>query len=879
MINFRREWRRRYLRWHYKLNKLTKGKLPLYVSIGAFGAVVLGLLFFIALLTWYSRDLPSPNQLVRKDGFTTRILDRNGEIIYDVYKEVKRTPVTWEEVPDNLKWATVAVEDKHFYSHPGFSVWGMFRATYNIIIHRKLQGGSTLTQQLIKNVLLTSERTLPRKFKEFVLSLQTERKYTKDEILLMYLNEAPYGGSAWGVGAAAEQYFDKKVADLDLMESVILAGLPQRPSVYSPFSDTPEAYIGRAQVVLRRMREDGYISSEEEKEALEKLDEAEFYQGGNLLSAPHFVSYVKGILSEKYGEEIVEQGGLEITTTLDLELQEKAEIIVAEEIEKMEGYKISNGAAVVLNPETGEIMAMVGSKDYFAEDIPGKFNVVTQGLRQPGSAIKPVTYATALEKNYTAATLLMDTKTVFPVAGQKDYVPVNYDGEYHGPMLTREALANSINVAAVKTLAKVGVEPMLALGYQMGLNTLEPTKANLQRFGLSATLGGAEVKLIELASAYSAFGNGGFKQEAIAVLEVKNRDGKVLESFKSKKGPRVLSQGAAFIISHILSDNTARSLVFGLNSALNIPGNQVAVKTGTTNDLRDNWTIGWTPSVLVGVWVGNNDNSSMSRVASGISGAAPIWRRIILTALNNLPKKEFVQPASVVTAEVDKISGYRAHDGFASKMEYFIKGTEPVGADPIHSKLKLCRGEKKLATPAQVSNGDYEEKEYFVFKEEDPVSQDGKNRWQDGILEWIGTQGDERYHPPSEYCGEGEGFLDVAIDSPIHETTVENTFLVKLRPRSIKEVKEIKVYIDDKHKFTLTNAPFEREMTLKDGTYTVKAVIEDTEGNTGQREAKFGVNLPWDWQPSPTPTPTTQVTPTPTLTVVPTLSVTATPTP
>ena len=570
---------------------------------------------------------------------------------------------------------------------------------------------------------------------------------------------------------------------------------------------------------------------------------------------------------------------MEVTTTLDLELQEKAEIIVTEEMEKMEDFKISNGAVIVLNPETGEILAMVGSKGYFAEDIPGKFNVVTQGLRQPGSAIKPVTYAAALEKNYTAATLLMDVKTVFPVTGQKDYVPVNYDGNYQGPLLVREALANSINIAAVKMIAKVGLKPMLTQAYQMGLNTLEPTSENLKRLGLSATLGGGEVKLIELASAYSAFANGGFKQEAVGILEVKDRDGRVLESFKANRGPQALSEGTAFIISHILSDNNARSLVFGLNSALNIPGHQVAVKTGTTNDLRDNWTIGWSPGVIVGVWVGNNDNSPMSRVASGISGAAPIWRRIILTALNDLPKKDFVQPSSVVTAEVDKISGFRAHDGFASKVEYFIKGTEPVGTDPVHAKLKLCRGENKLATPAQVSSGDYDEKEYFVFKEEDPVSADGKNRWQEGILEWIGTQGDERYHPPSEYCGGGEGFLDIGIDSPAHESTVENTFLVKLKPHSIKEIKEIRVYVDNAHEFTLKERPFEKEITLEDGTYTIKAILEDVDGNTGQREAKFGVNLVWDWQPSPTPSPTIQATPTlsPTLTPAPTLTPTLAP--
>mgnify|MGYP001031848366 CR=1 FL=1 len=870
MRKFRQAWRRRYLRWRYKLNRLTKGRLSLFVSAGAFGLVVFGFLFFLGLFTWYSRDLPSPTQLVRKEGFTTRIYDRNGEIIYDVYKEAKRTPVTWEEIPDDLKWATIAIEDKHFYSHPGFSAKGMLRAFYNIVVHRKLQGGSTLTQQLIKNVLLSSERTLPRKFKEFVLALQTEKNYTKDEILLMYLNESPYGGAAWGVGAAAEQYFNKEVSELSLAESVILAGLPQRPSVYSPFSDDPEAYISRSQDVLRRLREDGYIGKEAEKKVLKELGRVEFAQNKSFLTAPHFVAYIKKILSEKYGEELIEQGGLKVTTALDLELQEKAEIIVKEEIEKMGRFKISNGAVVVLDPQTGEILAMVGSKDYFSDDISGKFNIVTQGLRQPGSAIKPVTYAAALGRNYTASTLIMDTKTVFPIVGQKDYVPVNYDGEYHGPLQARQALASSINVAAVKMVARVGLKSMLTQAFQMGINTLEPSGANLKRLGLSVTLGGGEVRLIELASAYCAFANGGLKQEPMAILKVEDRNGKVLEAFNSQPGPRVFSRGTAFIISNILSDNNARSMAFGLNSALNIPGYQVAVKTGTTNDMRDNWTIGWAPNILVGVWVGNNDNSPMSRVASGISGAAPIWRRIILFALSGLPKKELIQPSEVVTAEVDKVSGYRSHDGFPGRMEYFVKGTEPTGKDPIHVKLKLCKGENKLATPAQVASGDYEEKEYFIFKEEDPVSLDGKNRWQEGILEWISAQGDERYHPPTEYCGEGEGFLDIGIDSPAHQSTAENTFLVKLKPHSIKAIEEIKVYVDDKLKFALTERPFEKKITLKNGVYTIKAVVKDEDGNTGQREAKIGVNLPWDWQPSPTPSPTIQATPTPTLTLTPT---------
>lgn len=834
--------------------------LPLFTLI----SVVIAFLGTIVIFAWYSKDLPSPTQLSRREGFTTRIYDRNGEILYDVFREAKRTPVSWEDLPESLKQATIAVEDKSFYSHPGFSFRGIIRALFNIVARGRLQGGSTLTQQLIKNVLLTPERSLSRKIKEFVLALQVERKYTKDEILLMYLNEAPYGGPAWGVGAAAEQFFGKPVSDLTLVESAVLAGLPQRPSAYSPFGKDPTAYIGRTKHVLRRMREDGYLGKEEEEEALVLLEKISFNEDRVLIKAPHFIAYVRKLLEERFGEDVVERGGLQVTTSLDLELQVKAERIVKEQIEKVKSLNITNGAAIVLDPTTGEILSLVGSKDYFAEDISGQFDVVTQGLRQPGSAIKPVTYATALEKGYTASTLLMDTKTVFPVAGQKDYVPVNYDGKFHGPLQVRYALGNSINIPAVKMLAMVGLENMLSKSSQMGISTLAPTKENLRRFGLSVTLGGGEVRLLDLAAAYSAFANGGFKKEPVAILKIEDNAGKVLEEFKPVDGKRVLTEAVAFLISDILSDNQARLITFGPSSGLNIANRRIAVKTGTSNDKRDNWAIGWSPDILVGVWVGNNDNSAMKRVASGISGATPIWRAILLQALKERPQRDFSPPEGVVMAEVDSISGFRAHDGFPSRMEYFVKGTEPSGNDPVHLKLKLCPGQNKLATPAQVARGEYEEKEFFIFKEEDPVSSDGKNRWQEGVLAWMSAQTDSRYHPPGEndYC-EG-GAIEVAIDSPAHESTVEKTFLVKVKTVSIKEVVEVKVFVDGQDKKTFTQRPYEFELTLPKGAYTIKVVAKDNQGNKGEREAKIGVEVPWDWQPSPTPSPTLLATPSPT---------------
>jgi 1A family penicillin-binding protein len=846
---------------------------------GFFG--ILGLLFLTGILfAWYAKDLPHPDKIVRQEGFSTKIYDRNEELLYDVFAEQKRTPVKLEEIPLVLRQATIAIEDKNFYRHRGFDPFGIVRATYNIFVHRRLQGGSTLTQQLVKNVLLTKKRVISRKIKEFILAVQIENRYSKDEILQMYLNEAPYGGTAWGVQAAAETYFNKKVSDLNLVESVILAGLPQSPSRYSPFtSEDPGAYIGRATVVLRRMREDEYITRQEEEEAVSQLAEIEFAEETASFKAPHFVMYVKRQLEERYGQKMVEQGGLRVYTTLDLKLQESAQGVVAEEIEKVEQLKITNGAAIVIDPQAGEILAMVGSKNYFDPDYDGKVNV-TLSLRQPGSAIKPVTYVAAFKKGYTASTLLMDTPTVFPIGGgQPDYQPVNYDGQFHGPLQARTALGSSINLTAVKMLAMVGIKSMLSTGYEMGLSTLEPSTENLKRLGLSVTLGGGEVRLLELAGAYSSFANGGLKVEPISILKVVDQDGKVLEENKPRLSGRVLSEGEAFLINHILSDNNARLLTFGPNSAINISGRQVAVKTGTTNDKRDNWTIGWTPQVIVGVWVGNNDNSPMIQVASGVSGAAPIWRRVILEALKDKPNLGFSVPDEVVTAEVDQVSGYRSHDGFPARMEYFIKGTEPSGDDPIHAKLKLCRGQEKLANVARVARGDYEEKEFFVFKETDPVSQDEVNRWQEGIDQWLAGQTDPRYHPPVDYCGDQDE-IEIDLARPADQAQINsNEVEIKAQAISSQKVVKIRLYLDDSLKESFSGKSFDKIYTLADGTYLIKVEAEDENGKKGSKEIRIGVNRPWDWSPTPTPTPTLVPSPSPTPTLTPAPSPTGSPTP
>lgn len=840
--------------------KIKRIKLLSRIAFLGFWGILLSAFIFVFLFIWYARELPSPDKVVRNEGFATKIYDRSDKLLYDVYANQRRTPVELNDIPLYLREATISVEDKDFYSHQGFDPRGYFRQVYNVFQFRRIAGGSTITQQLVKNAILTNERTITRKIKEFILAVQIERKYSKDQILQMYLNEVPYGSTAFGVESAAELYFGKKVIELNLVESAFLAGLVQRPSVYSPFSSTPTAYIDRTKHVLQRMYEDGKITKDLQNEAVKQLPDLKFKDEGGSFQAPHFIMYVKKLLIDRYGENIVEQGGLKVTTTLDLDLQNKAQAIVADEIAKVEKYHITNGAAIVMDPKTGEILAMVGSKNYDDPNYDGKVNV-TLSSRQPGSAIKPVTYVTAFKKGYTPATMIMDVKTSFPGGDKPEYVPVNYDGKFRGPVKIREALASSLNIPAVKMLAKIGIKDMMQQAYDMGLTTLQPTSENLSRVGLSVTLGGGEVRLIDLVSAYSAFANTGLKIEPTAILKVTDKKGKVLEDNKPVTGRKVLTPEQAYLISSILSDNQARLLTFSPGSYLEFTDRQVAVKTGTTNDKRDNWAIGWSPSFITGVWAGNNDNTPMVQVSSGISGASPIWRKIMNEALKLKPKEDFPVPENIVTAEIDVVSGYRAHDGYAAKIESFIKGMEPKNDDPIHTKIKVCKGSGNLATPIDILRGDYEEKEYFIFKEDDPfMGSDNINKWQKGIDEWIATQSDNRYRPPTTYCDSNDQ-LDFRITSPSDRSQVDSGFRVAVEPITLNEIISVEIYINGEKKENITSIPYDRNLTLPTGTYTIKIVVNDSKGNRSEKEIKIGVNVPWDW--SPTPTPTLTITPTP----------------
>lgn len=847
--------------------------LKLSTNLLLFGSVA-AVIVIVGMFIWYSRDLPAPDKVKRKQGYSTTILDRNNKPLYDIFTDQNRKPAQLGRIPDTLKKATIAIEDKDFYKHQGFDPKGMVRSVFNILTLRGLQGGSTLTQQLVKNVLLTSERTLPRKIKEFVLAIQLESKYSKDEILQMYLNEAPYGGTLWGAESASQAYFGKDVKDLTLAESAILAGLPQQPSYYSPFGQDPKAYIQRTEEVLRRMREDGYITSLQETETKRTLSDVKFLSPNAQYKAPHFIEFIKKQLAEQFNDKITEGAGYQIVTTLDADLQEKAETDVKEEIDKLKGLKVSNGAAIAINPQTGEILAYVGSKQYNSEDpdFQGKFDVVSMGLRQPGSALKPITYAVGFSKGFTSSSSLMDVETHFPSGSTEkpDYIPKNYDGKFRGPVQIRYALANSINVPAVKMTALVGIKDILKTAFDMGLSTLAPTDDNTKRFGLSLTLGGGEVKLIDLTGAFGVFATGGVRNETYAIEKIMDTNGKVIYEHKKVSGRRVLPEDVSYLISNILSDNSARKDVFGLNSYLNIAGKSVAVKTGTTDDKRDNWTVGYTPSVAVGVWVGNNDNSAMDpKLASGVTGAAPIWNRLMKDAIADKKNEDFKRPDSIIDMDVDAFGGDGLpHEGKPTRKEIFIKGTEPKSQSIIYKKLKLSKKDNgKLANAVEIAGGSYDEKDFYVFTEDDPISTDGKNRWQDGINAWASQQPDSMYKPPTETSSSNENEVVVRIKKPSDKQQTEgNDVDVEADAKAVHDIKKMELYVDDSQKTSVDNNFLTEKLNLSTGIHKIKVKAYDDKGNSGEREITIGVKVSAD-QPTNTPVPppsNTPVPPTPT---------------
>lgn len=579
---------------------------------------------------------------------STKIYDRTGEIVlYDLHQDVKRTIIPFTEMSRHIKNASVAIEDDQFYNHMGIDIKAIFRAALSNLRNGDLsgQGGSTITQQVIKNSVLEREKTFSRKVKEAILSIKIEHVLNKDQILEIYLNESPYGGTIYGVEEASQAFFGKSASELTLPEAAYLAAIPQAPTYFSPYGNNRDALDRRQQLVLERMRINGFISVDEYEEA--KNTTVEFQpQAVTGIRAPHFVMFLIEQLAEKYGEEALAEQGLRVITTLDWELQKAAEEIVAEKAAiNAERYKASNAGLVATDPKTGDLLVMVGSKDYFSEDIDGNFNVALAS-RQPGSSIKPFVYATAFSKGYLPATIIFDVPTQF--SPQCDawsrssespcYAPNNYNAKFKGPISMRNALAQSLNIPAVKTLYLAGLKNTLKFAADMGITTLKDP----DRYGLTLVLGGGEVRLMDLTYAYGVFANAGLRAEPRSILRIEDNRGNIIEQTEVKT-TQVLDANVAYMISDILTDNVARTPLWGANSQINFTDRDVASKSGSTNNLRDAWIMGYAPNIAVGAWVGNNDNSPMGGGLSGLI-TAPMWRGFMDVALPKLEAESFPQP-------------------------------------------------------------------------------------------------------------------------------------------------------------------------------------------------------------------------------------------
>ncbi len=820
-----RRWRRRllaYVRSHL---------LPIAVI-----AVLLGGVFTVGVFAWYSRDLPNPDKVLdRTLPESTKIFARDGTtLLYEIHGEQKRTVIGLEEIPDYMKQATIAVEDKDFYRHPGFSVTRMIKAIIvNVLQGRKAQGASTITQQFIKNALLTSEKSYARKIREIVLAYQLEHKFSKDQILKLYLNEIPYGSSAYGVESASQTFFGKSAKDLTLSECALLAALPQAPSFYSPYGSHTDDLVNRQKVILNLMVEQGYITKEQAEGAKKDDVLARVQPKRESILAPHFVFYVKELLSEKYGEKIVEQGGLKVITTLNIDKQRIAEEVIAKYGDRNEKqYKARNAGLVSIDTKTGQVLAMVGSRDYFNTENDGNVNVTIRP-RQPGSSFKPFVYLTAFKKGYTPETILFDLVTKFKT-DTKDYEPHNYDSKEHGPLTMRQALAGSLNIPAVKTLYLAGINNVLDTAEDFGYTTF----ADRSRYGLSLVLGGGEVTLLEHTAAYATLAREGMRHPTAVVLKVEDKNGKVLEEFKNDE-TRVIDEEYVRKLNSILSDNDARSFIFGSRNYLTLPDRPVAAKTGTTNDYRDAWTLGYTPSTATGVVVLNNDNSEMSRGADGSVVAAPIWQEYMKRTVGG-PAEPFKAPKAneakkpilrgqlegETTIKVDKYTGKRIPSSCIDSYpaDYIVEKTVRVVHDILFYVNKDDPNGPEPSNPAA-----------------DPQFE----RWEEPVLRWAKEHGYLDTMPPEEECSlrTKEKKPTISITSPQSgETITTSSLFVSISVSSKRPVKKVEYLVDERVVGESTNSPFTTTLSLEgttNGFHELTAIVHDAIENTGSTTISF----------------------------------------
>ena len=727
--------------------------------------VLLSLLATIVSVVGYSyiaSQLPSPEELQRRS-FTfasSQIYDRNGRLMWELMDPTagRRTWVPLSRVGPYVQRATIATEDRYFYANVGVDPIAIARAVYyNVSEGEIVTGGSTITQQLARNVLLSPEEraqeTLIRKIREAVLAVELFRRYPKDTILEIYLNQIYYGNLAYGIEAASQTYFGRPAADLTLAEATLLAGLPQSPAVYDPFTN-PEVARTRQRVVLNLMVEAGYITPAQSVAAYQET--LQYAPPLTQFEAPHFITYVRQLIETRYGPDLLyHEPGIRVQTTLDPRIQAIAEEEVVNQVDALQGKDATNGAVVVLNAKTGEILAMVGSKDFNDETIAGQVNVALRP-RQPGSAIKPLTYLAAFEHGWTPSTLTMDVPVEYPDGGGGSYRPTNYDGKFRGPVLVRGALANSLNIPALKALEFVGIPALKEMAQRLGITTL-----TRDDYGLSLTLGGGEVTLLELTGAYQAMANGGRRVAPVAILRVTDGLNRVIEEYRPPEGSYVLRAEHAYLVTHILADNQARTPLFGPNSPLRL-SRPAAVKTGTTDNYRDSWAVGYTPDIVVGVWVGNSDNRVMHGV-SGVNGAGPIWHNVMERSLEGVPVRDFIRPPTVIEMEICADSGTIPSQVCPERItEIFAQDQPPLGPDhDIHQMVPIDTRADCVAneyTPANV----VVERYFQVY----PA---------DG-LQWAREHGIEQ---PPPLCPETVDTAEAAITWPADGQTVEGILTVE----------------------------------------------------------------------------------------------------
>jgi len=842
----------------------SRAKKILRIALKLFAVLlVLGFLTTAALFAFIAKDLPSPNNVNKRFIIeSTKIYDRTGtHLLYEVHGEEKRTVIGFKDIPESVRAATISLEDQDFYQHFGIQPKAILRAALkDIITLDAAQGASTITQQFVKNSLLSNERTLTRKVKEVILSLEIEAKFTKDEILAMYLNEIPYGSNAYGIESASQTFFGKSASDLTLDEAALLASLPRGTAFYSPYGSRPDRVVARKDYALKQMAKLGYITNDQADAALAVDTLQKIKPQKNIIAAPHFVMYIKEYLENKYGDQAIEQNGMKVITTLDWDKQMAAEEAVRINTDKNKRWKAANAALVAIDPRTGQVLSFVGSKDYFGASEPvgcisGKncvfepnFNVAVSE-RQPGSSFKPYVYLTAFTKGYLPETILYDTKTDFETAEGKSYQPNNYDGKFHGPLPIMKALGGSLNVPAVKTLYLVGVKDAIALAKNLGITTLN----HPNQLGLSLVLGGGEVTLLDHVNAYATLANNGIKHEKTAILRVEDSKGTVLEEYQDNPGEQVVDQKYIAMLDSVLSNNDNRAWVFGENSPLVFKDRLVAAKTGTTNEFRDGWTIGYTPSIAVGVWAGNNDNSPMTEGADGVNVAAPIWRAFLDKALANTATEEF--PKYNPDDEIGDGDGQTNKPMLNGKLEQKegLKVCEIPGEKNMYCRAnKYCRS-KNIEKKDFISPHDI----LFYINRDDPrgpipdkPDRDSQYKnWEKGVKDYYSDKkGVILDEPPKDDC-KASDFSE--FEPNIHFTAAgsysSQNISLTVSVDAPYGVKSVKYSINGNEIGSTSSKPYSLSYSVptdKNGSeLTVSVEVTDDNGNTSSDSGKIQANF------------------------------------